>query len=464
MGLSALSHIEPDHKEDFRAMLHDTLDDWVDELSPIFDENKEPTLMDMSDLFNQTRQQFMGACLQRLIEQKYADYFHQQYSACPQCGKIHKKRRDQDKEISTMHGSCTLKRPWFYCPSCGVGYSPIDQMLELSGKKHQLDIQKKSVKLSAEVPFSTGSDLFNDLTGVNISDRFAHATFEEVGLNADISDVIPDPKDIESKINQCVVRNWRPILVVASDGAHLPLRSKAKRNEKRGKGFWKEAKGFRLYLLDEDRIIHVAGWHQIQDEEQFGKDLELVASRIPQDSVRIALLGDGADWLWKHMVRYFPKGRQILDYYHCAEHIYKVAKVQYGENSLKALEWVESAMARLFFAEINNVIGGLRKMTPTSKDAEEEIRRLIVYLDNNRKRIHYGGDRKGGYPIGSGGIESANKYICHTRMKRSGAWWLKENGNEMLRIRCAIYNETYDKVFEKYKKNHIAKGFSLTFV
>lgn len=55
-------------------------------------------------------------------------------------------------------------------------------------------------------------------------------------------------------------------------------------------------------------------------------------------------------------------------------------------------------------------------------------------------------DCKGGYPIGSGGIESANKFICHTRLKRSGAWWVKETGNEMLRIRCALYNGTYDKV------------------
>ncbi len=29
--------------------------------------------------------------------------------------------------------------------------------------------------------------------------------------------------------------------------------------------------------------------------------------------------------------------------------------------------------------------------------------------------------------------------ICHTRIKRSGAWWLKENCNAMLRVRCAIY-------------------------
>jgi len=94
-------------------------------------------------------------------------------------------------------------------------------------------------------------------------------------------------------------------------------------------------------------------------------------------------------------------------------------------------------VSRLFFAEVDNVIHGLKRMKAKDNSAKEEIRKLIGYLKNKRKRIHYQGDRKGGYPIGGGGIESVNKYIAHTRMKRSGAWWVKETGNEMLRIRCA---------------------------
>lgn len=70
----------------------------------------------------------------------------------------------------------------------------------------------------------------------------------------------------------------------------------------------------------------MASWHQIQNEEQFGKNLLIAASPIPQQSVHIALLGDGTGWLWKHMISCFPKGREVPDYYYCAEHIYKVAK------------------------------------------------------------------------------------------------------------------------------------------
>lgn len=102
-----------------------------------------------------------------------------------------------------------------------------------------------------------------------------------------------------------------------------------------------------------------------------------------------------------------------------------MARAQYGEKSIEGLECVESTICRIFFAEVSNVIGGLRRMQPKNSEAADEIPKLIGYLDKDRERIHYKGDRIGGYPIGSGGIESANKFICHTRMKRSGAWWVK---------------------------------------
>jgi hypothetical protein len=452
MGVAARI-IGPDAKGNFRNMIHDEVDKWVDLIvEQAFEDGKEMTVAEISELFSETKQKFFGACLQALIEQKYAGALTQSYASCPRCGKKCKKRRDHQKELVTMHGSSELKRPWFYCTDCSYGFTPIDKVLEISRKKYQFDVQKKSTRTIAEVPFAVSSELFAELTGHPVSDHFMHRTFEEVGAFAGLEDVIPSSQEISRRCREVKKGSWRPVLVVASDGAHVPTRPKAKRNEKRGNGRWQEAKGFRIYLLDEDRIVHLASWHQIQNEAQFGEDLAFVASRIPQDELRIGLLGDGADWLWKHMTACFPKGRQILDYYHCAEHIHNVGKHLYGEKSQKCLEWVESTLTRLYYAEVDNVIWGLQRMKAPNDTAAEEIRKLNGYLRKNRDRIHYHGDRIGGYPVGSGGIESANKFISHTRMKRSGAWWVKENGNEMLAIRCAIYNGTYDEVFEKYKK------------
>ena len=456
MGVAA-KIIQSEPEDNFREMIHDEVDKWVDKIiDEAFKDNKQLTVMELSELFDKTKHQFFGACLQALIEQKHAGLFEQEHADCPKCGKICKKRRDNQKTMVTMQGPSDLKRPWFYCTDCRYGFSPMDKVLEISRKKYQFDVQKKATRTTAEVPFSRSSELFEELTGHPISDHFMHENFEQIGAHTCLEDVVAGSQEIADRCKEAAGDSWRPVLVVASDGAHVPTRPKARRNEKRGKGQWQEAKGFRIYLLGEDRIIHIASWHQIQNEEQFGKDLLYVASQIPQDDVRIGLLGDGADWLWKHMTACFPKGRQILDYYHCAEHIYSAAKHQYGEKSQKALEWVESTLTRLFYAEVDNVIWGLQRMKPRDDLAAEELRKLIGYLHSNRERIHYNGDRIGGYPIGSGGIESANKFISHTRMKRSGAWWIKDTGNEMLRIRCALYNGTYDKVFEKYKNDSLS--------
>src|SRR6266571_3632886 len=86
----------------------------------------------------------------------------------------------------------------------------------------------------------------------------------------------------------------------------------------------------------------------------------------------------------------------------------------------------------------------------TSQAHESFSERL--YLDAHRGRTHYRQLRQGGYPLGSGGIESSNKFICHVRLKRSGAWWYEINSNQMLALRCAKYNGTFPQVFARHQQ------------
>lgn len=152
------------------------------------------------------------------------------------------------------------------------------------------------------------------------------------------------------------------------------------------------------------------------------------------------------------MVAAFPGGKEILDYYHCSEHIHKLAEKQYPGDKGRQAAWIETTMARLNEGEAEAVVWGLQRMDPPNADARAEIERLITYLRNNAHRIDYKKMKRGQYPRGSGAIESANKFICHVRMKRSGAWWYVINGNDMLRLGCAMYNETFDDVFKRYKE------------
>ena len=269
-------------------MAHDALDAWLDQLEQ--DTPAPPTLLEISERFMTTRQQLLGACLETVIRQHYAADLAQTEAVCP-CGRRLFRRRLDAKEISTLHGRVTLHRPYFYCDPCGMGFHPLDAKLGLSPKHHQYDVQEQTTRVGAELPFTLSEEQFERLTGVAASPHFIHETLNAVGEAATLERVIPDAVEIGRRIVAAQGESRRrPVLVVACDGAHAPTWPPGGRKTKRGPGTWREAKGFRIYLLGKDqRVIHVASWHQIGTKRSARWPLGVVAARIPRDRVRIAL-------------------------------------------------------------------------------------------------------------------------------------------------------------------------------
>lgn len=249
----------------------------------------------------------------------------------------------------------------------------------------------------------------------------------------------------------------RPVLMIGIDGAHAPTRQEpSPREGKRGKGEWKEVKGFRMYLLDKNEIVHLISWHQIKNDKELANDLLEIkqAGLIPEDKVRICVIGDGAPWIWNRAKEIYPDAKKVLDYYHCSEYLHDLANAQYGKNSQKAREWVEATLTRLFLNKADNIIAGIKRMKSKSDAAKEQIEKTVRYLSERLEMINYGSLKRGGYHIGSGGIESSNKFISNVRLKRSGAWWYPTKANNMLKLRCAKYNKTFDRIMEnRTKKN-----------
>ena len=447
-----------DDFEDFRAMAHEKLDEALEKLRPLFCQENKPDLKEISEALQEFKQDFSGALLQEAARGLHREE-EQGPQPCPQCGKLVGKLRDTSREIETRHGKSLLTRAYYYCRHCRHGFSPLDESLDLSQGSKQRDLQQLALKFLARMPFEEAQDLFLESTGVRFSDHCMHELFASFADGLGPEEVIPSQEEIEGRIDEARTSERRPVLVAATDGAHVPTRPESGHNSKQGQGEYKEAKGFRIYLTVGERIVHLASWHQIGSKEEITSALQLAAQRIPQEKVRICLIGDGAHWLWEAMEEAFPMGRQILDYYHVKEYIHSLAEAQYSHDSNKALHWVESTMARLAFQDgVRHVIAGLRRMRPSSEEAKEQIRKTINYLERNKHRIHYRGDRIGGYPIGSGGVESANKFICHTRLKRSGAWWLKQNSNKMLALRCSLVNGTFDQIFSRRATREKVKG------
>jgi len=451
MGVVALDLL-PDAVEEFRNMTHKAVDEWIDQLEASFLEDSLPSMTKLSNIFQATRSNLLSDCMKAAIARLYPSYMEQEWAPCPRCDKQVHRKRFEAKKISSLQGRFVLDRPYFYCNTCKHGFYPLDEILELAPERHQYDLQERVTNAAARLPFEEAAELFGYLTGIEIGEHFAHKTLNAIAESATLETVIPETEKIERRISDASPSGAEPpVLVISADGAHAPTRLKAPRKAKRGKGKYQEVKGFRAYLLDsQDRIIHLASWHQIQDGQTIAEALGLLAKRIPQSKVRIALIGDGASWVWNAMVTHFPQSKQILDFYHGFEHLHTVARAHYGEGSQQGREWAEATMIRLCEGEYQRVIANLGRMKPRTPTAKEEIRKLIGYLNNHGPKMNYFEDLSNGYPLGSGAMESANKFISHTRLKRSGAWWVAEMGNAMLRIRCSIYNGTFDSVVQRH--------------
>jgi Uncharacterised protein family (UPF0236) len=446
-----------------RQNLHARFDQWLDALEQRLPE-PETTLAEVSDLVWQLRQDLTGGLTETLVRHAHAGEQSRKQAPCPQCERLVRARPAVARTVETMVGSVQLERPYFYCRLCRKGFYPFDEVLNLAPGHLQLDVQQAAAKTVIEMPYDEAHTFFHELTGVRMGAERMHTLTNQAAQGLTVLDIAPSREAIEKRIAEVAADKWRrPVVVLGIDGAFVPTRPESARGRRPGqqrsrakrpqwKGAWRDAKGFRFYLIDEGRIVHLLSWHQVQNEADLGNALKQVkeAGLIPQDKVRLCVIGDGAEWIWKHVQALFPDACQVLDYYHCSEYLHKVAKAQYG-NSERAQEWAEATLTRLYLGKIGQVLGGLRRMQPTSDEALKAIDNCWVYLSEHRGRTHYRKFRRGGYPLGSGGMESSNKFICHVRLKRSGAWWYEVNSNQMLALRCAKYNGTFHQVFARHQ-------------
>jgi len=354
------------------------------------------------------------------------------------------------RTVETMGGPVQLERPYVSCRSCRLGRYPFDEALGGGAGCTQLDRHKAAAQLVTEVPSDTAQALVRELTGVPFGSERRHTVTNHMAQELTVLDVVPPPEAIQRRVAAVAAGRWRrPVVVLGIDGAYVPTRPDSAREHRPGprgqrarralwRGQWRDAKGFRCSLLDGDRLVPLLSWHQVHNERERGEALQEVqdAGVIPAGHVRLCVVADGAAWIGKHVQALLPQARQVLDSSHGAHYIHTSAKAHSG-TSLQGLEWAEATMTRRYVGTVSAVLGGLRRMQPTSDEAAQAMANGWESLHEHRGHTNYRQLRRGGYPLGSGGIASSNKCIGHVRLKRSGAWWYEANSHQMFALRCA---------------------------
>ena len=232
----------------------------------------QPTWQELTEAVLALRQELTQAVTEGVFDHQHRVALEQRTAVCPWYGQAWSAHGSQERTVETLVGAVQLRRPYFYCEPCQRGTTPLDEALQLMERRKQLDVQKAAVKLTTEVPDETACERFAELTGLPLSAHTAHEVTQAVGEGLTVLDVAPSQEEVLAKIVTVGIgQPWRPILVLASDGAEVPTRpetakgrrpgrKKVRAKRARGTGAWREAPGVRIDWLADERIVQVLSW------------------------------------------------------------------------------------------------------------------------------------------------------------------------------------------------------------
>jgi hypothetical protein len=141
----------------------------------------------------------------------------------------------------------------------------------------------------------------------------------------------------------------------------------------------------------------------------------------------------------------------ILDFYHAAQHLWQAAEA-YGQTipGRTPQQWFKQLRHQLRHGYVHHIIkdlGYLLKYRSTPEAAKPTLRRVRQYLNTHLQHLQYRQFKKLGFPLGSGMVESACKWLIVQRFKGTGMRWSQPGFNHLLHLRLAWVNQRFDPLF-----------------
>jgi hypothetical protein len=169
-------------------------------------------------------------------------------------------------------------------------------------------------------------------------------------------------------------------------------------------------------------------------------------------AARRAVLGDGAKWIWNLADEHFPDAVQIVDRFHAKQHLSDVAKSIYGAGSDLGAQWARDRHDELDAGQIEAVLTALRGHAPK----DEEARKCVGYVEDNRARMRYAEFRAAGLCTSTGVVEAGCKSVIGVRCKRAGMHWTVAGADAIIALRCCKLSGRFEDFWERRAHRRLA--------
>lgn len=344
------------------------------------------------------------------------------------------------KGVQTVVGWITLRRAYYACAACGHGHCPLDAALGLHRDSLSPGVRRLAGRFGALLPFAAAADSLAEAATVQLSASTVRSVTEAVGARR------------EQVLAAAIAAAWEHGLpaatgappervYVAMDGVRILGTDGAGREVKVGVVMPVPR---RAGSAARQPASYVAG---LEPAAAFGPRLALEAHRRGVEGAKeIAVLGDGAAWIWQLAAEHFPGAIQIVDWFHASERIWELGRALYGEATTETTAWVSQQLDQLAAGQA--VALALTWQTLPARGETAAVRDAqVTYFTNQASRMAYDRYRAAGWDIGSGMVESACKHLIGARQKGPGMRWSEAGAQTVAAIRVLLFNHhwaTYD--------------------
>lgn len=365
-----------------------------------------------------------------------------------QCEKLSKTR-----SLKTIFGKINITRAVYSELYSGGQKSFLDEKLRIENKRHCPLTTYWTDLLGTIAPFEEAANTLNEIRGINVSTKQVQLSTEASAKliteshEADIKDIHLTQKGTVPAVNINLNSNASKTVYIETDGCMIHTDNA-----------WKECKTFMLFEIeniskDKHKLINKFYYSTMKDVNELKRQLKFHLERYcGKDPVRIVCVSDGAKWIWNMIAELFPKEQyptgiiEIIDFFHAIEKIGDIKKEVFTNKDL-AEKFYDRCKEDLKKGNIEVIKQTLEILMNKQEDTEKRklIYEVLRYFNNNKERMKYAGFKEEKLCIGSGAIESANKFVIQRRVKLQGMIWKEENANYMVHLRAEYINKCLDQ-------------------
>ena len=150
-----------------------------------------------------------------------------------------------------------------------------------------------------------------------------------------------------------------------------------------------------------------------------------------------------------------------IDYIHVSGYLGKAAAALHPGNPVTAGQWADGQLLRVLHGRAGAVAATLASVAAKTRANPRErdldltgLDKAVTYLNNNRRHMRYDKALEKGWPIATGMIEGACRFVIEDRFGITGARWSPGGAETILKLRAVVVNGDLDDYMNYYKERY----------